>query len=279
MATMSVATVTGATLSPRLARPRVARRCSLPSPTAKAAKDSASSSTRPRGGDEAANGSETRGGARAGVGGRRVLLGGAGAALTAAAAATTSTVVNLGPAAPAALALFNKDLDVPITDPIAALAVVFAVRDSVKDILAQIGDFRDSCPAPVFPCDLSQLSVKTSSRVSGPLKRSLPTLSEVYGADPYAVEDILQSVVTTEAMLYANNARVKVDFSGPETFLNLVEETIAALLLEVPEEAVAAGRARYDSCDLTLDPRQPGEVECRLARAVAQGARPTGGVS
>jgi len=56
MATMSVATVTGATLSPRLARPRVARRCSLPSPTAKAAKDSASSSTRPRGGDEAANG-------------------------------------------------------------------------------------------------------------------------------------------------------------------------------------------------------------------------------
>lgn len=56
-----------------------------------------------------------------------------------------------------------------------------AVRDSVKDILAQIDDFKETCPAPVFPCDLSQLSVKTSTRVSGPLKRSLPTLSEAYG--------------------------------------------------------------------------------------------------
>lgn len=50
---------------------------------------------------------------------RRALLG--GAALTAAA----STFLNLGPAAPEALALFNKDLDVPITDPEQAVATVF----------------------------------------------------------------------------------------------------------------------------------------------------------
>ena len=35
-----------------------------------------------------------------------------------------------------------------------------AVRNSIKDVLAQIEDFGETCPAPVFPCDLSQLSVK-----------------------------------------------------------------------------------------------------------------------
>ena len=151
----------------------------------------------------------------------------------------------------------------------------FAVRDAIKDILLQIEDFKESCPAPVFPCDLSQLSVKTSTRVSGPLRRSLPTLSEAYGvwllsvvvvvvvvvvvllfilslsrlsprdsppphmhphstptlhtnrhigrytstttgADPYMVQDILQSVSTCEAMEMANGARVKAGLSAPK---------------------------------------------------------------
>lgn len=198
---------------------------------------------------------------------RRLLQSSLGAALL----AVTS------PTAPA-MALYNKDLDDPITDPVQALAVVFAVRAAVRDVLDQIALFEDTCPAPTFPCDLSQLSVKTSTRVSGPLKRSLPALSEAYGADPYAVQDILQSTSTCEAMLYANNARVKVDFKGPATFLNLVDDSIAALLTEIPEDALAAGKARFEACDLTVDPTAEGDLECRLGRAVASGARPTGGI-
>ena len=185
---------------------------------------------------------------------------------------------DLAPATEPALALYNKDLDDPITDPVQALAVVFAVRASVRDVIEQIALFEDTCPAPVFPCDLSQLSTKTSTRISGPLKRCLPTLSETYGADPYAVQDILQSTSTCEAMLYANNARVKVDFKGPATFLNLVDDSIAALLTEIPEDALAAGKARFEACDLTVDPTAEGDLECRLGRAVASGARPTGGI-
>ena len=89
-----------------------------------------------------------------------------------------------------AAAIYNKDLDVPINDPEQALAVVFGVKDSIKNVQDQLVDWKDTCPAPTFPCDLSQPSVKISSRVSGPLKRSLPTLSEAYGADPYAVQDL-----------------------------------------------------------------------------------------
>ena len=201
---------------------------------------------------------------------RRLLQSSLGAALLA--------VFDLAPATAPAMALYNKDLDDPITDPVQALAVVFAVRAAVRDVLDQIALFEDTCPAPTFPCDLSQLSVKTSTRVSGPLKRSLPALSEAYGADPYAVQDILQSTSTCEAMLYANNARVKVDFKGPATFLNLVDDSIAALLTEIPEDALAAGKARFEACDLTVDPTAEGDLECRLGRAVASGARPTGGI-
>lgn len=201
---------------------------------------------------------------------RRLLQSSLGAALLAA--------FDLAPATAPAMALYNKDLDDPITDPVQALAVVFAVRAAVRDVLDQIALFEDTCPAPTFPCDLSQLSVKTSTRVSGPLKRSLPALSEAYGADPYAVQDILQSTSTCEAMLYANNARVKVDFKGPATFLNLVDDSIAALLTEIPEDALAAGKARFEACDLTVDPTAEGDLECRLGRAVASGARPTGGI-
>eukprot|EP00227_Mantoniella_beaufortii_P009257 CAMPEP_0197589290 /NCGR_PEP_ID=MMETSP1326-20131121/10282_1 /TAXON_ID=1155430 /ORGANISM="Genus nov. species nov., Strain RCC2288" /LENGTH=271 /DNA_ID=CAMNT_0043154207 /DNA_START=53 /DNA_END=868 /DNA_ORIENTATION=- len=198
----------------------------------------------------------------------------AGALLNLAAVATVGLT-----AAPPALAIFNKDLDVPITDPVGAMATVLATKVAVNDILLQIADFEVSCPAPVFPCDLSQISTKTATRVSGPLKRSLPTLSEAYGADPYAVQDIIQSVSTTEAMLMANNARVKVDWKGPTTFLNLVNDSIDALLADVSPDAVAGGQARFDACDMTVDPKAPGDLECRLARAVASGARPMGGIS
>lgn len=44
-----------------------------------------------------------------------------GAALTAAA----STFLDLGPGAQNAFALYNKDLDIPITDPVQAVATVF----------------------------------------------------------------------------------------------------------------------------------------------------------
>ena len=180
---------------------------------------------------------------------------------------------------PPANAMFNKDLDTPIDDPIQAIAVIFAVRACITDVLAQIEDFSETCPAPVFPCDLSQLSTKTSTRVSGPLKRALPALTEAYGADPYAVQDIIQSVSTTEAMFMANNARVNVDFKSPAGYLNLVETTIDEFLEQVPPEKVQEGKLLYESCDLSIDPREPGSLECRLGRAVFSKARPTGGVS
>lgn len=57
------------------------------------------------------------------TGSRRALLG--GAALTAAA----SIFLNLGPGAQKAFALYNKDLDIPITDPVQAVATVFGGGD------------------------------------------------------------------------------------------------------------------------------------------------------
>ena len=88
-----------------------------------------------------------------------------------------------------ATAMFNADLDKPIEDGPRAIAVVMASRLALGDVSRQNDEFRDTCEAPVFDCDLSQLNVKTSSRVSGPLRRALPTLTDVYGADPYAVDD------------------------------------------------------------------------------------------
>ena len=174
--------------------------------------------------------------------------------------------------------MFNKDLDVPIEDPIQAIAVVYAVRACIGDVLNQIELFSTTCPAPTFPCDLSQLNTKASTRISGPLARALPTLSEAYGADPYAVQDILQSVTQTESMLKSNNARVKVDFEGPRTFLELVDSSIVAFLEEVPADKVAEGKSLFDACDLDVDATAPGSLECRLGRAVAQNARPSGGI-
>ena len=166
----------------------------------------------------------------------------------------------------------------PIEDPASAIAVALSSRDAIDDVLAQIDDFKDTCPAPTFPCDLSQLSIKCSSRVSGPLKRSLPTISEAYGADPYAADDIIQSVSTSEAMLYANMARVKVDWKGPAEFLTLVKGSIDSFLGDLPPEALEEGKARLGACDLSVAPEAPGELECRLARALASGARPVGGM-
>ena len=87
------------------------------------------------------------------------------------------------------MAMFNADLDKPIEEGPRAVAVVMASRLALGDVSRQNDEFRDTCEAPVFDCDLSQLNVKTSSRVSGPLRRALPTLTDVYGADPYAVDD------------------------------------------------------------------------------------------
>lgn len=193
------------------------------------------------------------------------------------AAAVAVPLVNLGPAAMPAAAIYNKDLDVPINDPEQALAVVFGVKDSIKNVQDQLVDWKDTCPAPTFPCDLSQALNKTSTRVSGPLARSLPTLSDAYGADPYAVQDIIQSVSTSEAMLKANNARVKVDFDGPAEYLALVDTSITNLLNDLSPDVVEAGRKRYDSCDLSVPPEANGDLECRLARAVFAGAR-SGGI-
>ena len=165
-----------------------------------------------------------------------------------------------------AAAIYNKDLDVPINDPEQALAVVFGVKDSIKNVQDQLVDWKDTCPAPTFPCDLSQALNKTSTRVSGPLARSLPTLSDAYGADPYAVQDIIQSVSTSEAMLKANNARVKVDFDGPAEYLALVDTSITNLLNDLSPDVVEAGRKRYDSCDLSVPPEAAGVLECRLGR-------------
>jgi len=102
-----------------------------------------------------------------------------------------------------AFGMFNADLDKPIEDGPRAIAVVMAARAALKDIVMQNDLFSETCEAPVFACDLSQLNVKTGSRVSGPLKRSLPTLSEAYGVDPYTTGDILQNVSTLEAIFSA----------------------------------------------------------------------------
>ena len=110
------------------------------------------------------------------------------------------------------------------------------------------------------------------------MARALPTLSEAYGADPYAVQDILQAVTQTESMLKSNNARVKVDFEGPKTYLELVVPPSSAFLEEVPAEKVAEGKALYDACDLNVDATSPGEPGViDSAGAVAQNARPSGG--
>ena len=184
------------------------------------------------------------------------------------------SIVNLGPAAMPAAAIYNKDLDVPINDPEQALAVVFGVKDSIKNVQDQLVDWKDTCPAPTFPCDLSQALNKTSTRVSGPAGGSLPTLSDAYGADPYAVQDIIQSVSTSEAMLKANNARVKVDFDGPAEYLAFVDTSH-----HQPAERSVPGRGggwEEEECDSSICRCRPGRWRPRV-QARAGGVR-RGGV-
>jgi hypothetical protein len=196
--------------------------------------------------------------------------------------ALTATVTAIGFGVKAndeALAMFNADLDKPIEDGPRAIAVALAAQRALVDIQAQNDAFRDTCEAPVFACDLSQLNVKTSSRVSGPLRRALPTLSEQYGVDPYAVDAIFQNVSTLEAIFKANNARVKVDFKGGPEMIGLIQSGLNELFGDLPPDAFEAGKKILDSCDLKVDATAEGDVECRIARAVAQNKRPTGGQS
>lgn len=196
--------------------------------------------------------------------------------------AWTATVMAIGFGTSAkneALAMFNADLDKPIEDGPRAIAVALAAQRALVDIQTQNDVFRDTCEAPVFACDLSQLNVKTSSRVSGPLRRALPTLSEQYGVDPYAVDAIFQNVSTLEAIFKANNARVKVDFKGGPEMIGLIQSGLNELFGDLPPDALEAGKKILDSCDLTVDATAEGDVECRIARAVAQNKRPTGGQS
>ena len=89
----------------------------------------------------------------------------------------------------------------------------------------------------------------------------------------------MRSVSTLEAIFKANNARVKVDFKGGPEMINLIERGLGDLFRDLPPDAVEAGRAILDGCDLTVNAAADGDLECRIARAVAQKARPTGGQS
>lgn len=84
---------------------------------------------------------------------------------------------------------------------------------------------------------------------------------------------------TLEAIFKANNARVKVDFKGGPEMIGLIERGLDDLFRDLPQDAVEAGRAILDGCDLTVNAAADGDLECRITRAVAQKARPTGGQS
>jgi hypothetical protein len=80
-----------------------------------------------------------------------------------------------------ARAMFNNGLDEQIENPTRALAVVMAVKRALREIAERNEDFRLNCEVPVYSCDLSQLNVKCSTRMSG----SLPTILDAYALDPY----------------------------------------------------------------------------------------------
>ena len=179
-----------------------------------------------------------------------------------------------------ARAMFNSGLDVPIEDPLRAVAVVLAVQLALRDIADQNEDFRKTCDAPVYNCDLSQLNVKCATRVSGPMTRALPTMLEMYGLDPYEVEALKQSIQELETQLKANNARVAVNFKAPAEYFGLIDRQIDEILAQLPEDAMSSARDLLENgCDLTVPAEQPAELDCRIARAVSQGKRPSGGVS
>jgi hypothetical protein len=185
-------------------------------------------------------------------------------------------VMNVSPAS----AMFNSGLDAPIEEPLRAVAVVMAVKVALRDIADQNEDFRKTCDAPVYACDLSQLNVKCATRVSGPMTRALPTILETYGLDPYEVEALKQSIQELETQLKANNARVAVNFKAPAEYFDLIDRQIDELLAQIPEDAMSSARDLFENgCDLSVPAEQPAELDCRIARAVSQGKRPSGGVS
>ena len=177
-------------------------------------------------------------------------------------------------------AMFNSGLDVPIEEPLRAVAVVLAVKVALQDIANQNEEFRKTCDAPVYNCDLSQLNVKCATRVSGPMTRALPTILETYGLDAYEVEALKQSIQELETQLKANNARVAVNFKAPAEYFGLIDRQIDELLAQLPEDAMTNARDMFEKeCDLSVPAEQPAELDCRIARAVSQGKRPSGGVS
>lgn len=177
-------------------------------------------------------------------------------------------------------AMFNSGLDVPIEEPLRAVAVVLAVKVALQDIANQNEEFRKTCDAPVYNCDLSQLNVKCATRVSGPMTRALPTILETYGLDAYEVEALKQSIQELETQLKANNARVAVNFKAPAEYFGLIDRQIDELLAQIPEDAMTNARDMFEKeCDLSVPAEEPAELDCRIARAVSQGKRPSGGVS
>ena len=177
-------------------------------------------------------------------------------------------------------AMFNSGLDVPIEEPLRAVAVVLAVKVALQDIANQNEEFRKTCDAPVYNCDLSQLNVKCATRVSGPMTRALPTILETYGLDANEVEALKQSIQELETQLKANNARVAVNFKAPAEYFGLIDRQIDELLAQIPEDAMTNARDMFEKeCDLSVPAEQPAELDCRIARAVSQGKRPSGGVS
>jgi len=115
---------------------------------------------------------------------------------------------------------------------------------------------------------MSQLLKKASGRVSGPLGRTLPTLIEDLEADPYAADDILQALTQAEAILKSNNARIRVDWTGPVDMLQLAKASLSEVLDGIDPAAVKEAEDRVAKCDVTIDPRQEAPLECRLVRAI-----------
>jgi hypothetical protein len=58
----------------------------------------------------------------------------------------------------------------------------------------------------------------------------LPTLIEELEADPYAADDILQALTQAEAILKSNNARIRVDWTGPVDMLQLAKASLSEVL-------------------------------------------------
>lgn len=165
-------------------------------------------------------------------------------------------------------AIYNKG-DV-LTDPSEALATILASKLAIDDLIDNVNEFSNTCPAPTFPCDLSILLKKSITRISGPLGRSFPAVVEKYGGDNYIADDVLREILGSEGLLKDNNARVKVDYKGPVANMKLAETSLAEFLKDIPPEALEKAQKDLDACDKTVSAKEPGPLYCRLVRAIAQ---------